>query len=146
IVVDDGSVDGSLRIIEELGRVMPTRVIRRSGDGAAAAINAGIVAARHPIVCQVDQDVRLGPGWMETLAGAFDDPTVGAAQGYYATDPKASLFARVMSLDLEHRYWSIRRESDHVCTGNSAYAADAVRHVGLFDETLGYGYDNDMSY
>src|SRR4029078_3388594 len=28
----------------------------------------------------------------------------------------------------------------------SAYRAEALRHVGYFDESLGYGYDNDMSY
>jgi len=33
-----------------------------------------------------------------------------------------------------------------VCTGNSAYRAEALRRVGYFDETLGYGYDNDLSY
>ena len=26
------------------------------------------------------------------------------------------------------------------------YRADALRELGLFDERLGYGYDNDMSY
>jgi hypothetical protein len=33
-----------------------------------------------------------------------------------------------------------------VCTGNSAYRADALQRAGLFDESFGYGYDNDMSY
>ena len=30
--------------------------------------------------------------------------------------------------------------------GNSVYRASALYQVGLFDESLGYGYDNDMSY
>jgi hypothetical protein len=33
-----------------------------------------------------------------------------------------------------------------VCTGNTAYRARALHHVGLLDERLGYGYDNDLSY
>jgi cellulose synthase/poly-beta-1,6-N-acetylglucosamine synthase-like glycosyltransferase len=33
-----------------------------------------------------------------------------------------------------------------VCTGNAAYRRQALLDVGLFDETFGYGYDNDMSY
>jgi cellulose synthase/poly-beta-1,6-N-acetylglucosamine synthase-like glycosyltransferase len=146
IVVDDGSEDESVRIVEELAGTAPIRVIRRLGEGAAGAINAGILAARHPIVCQVDQDVRLERGWLQTLTAALDDPSVGAAQGYFTTDPHASLFARVMSLDLEDRYCSIRGDTDHVCTGNSVYSVTALRRVGLFDEALGYGYDNDMSY
>jgi hypothetical protein len=52
-----------------------------------------------------------------------------------------------MGLDLEERYGRIRGSAtDHVCTGNSAYRASALRAVGLFDESFGYGYDNDMSY
>ena len=39
-----------------------------------------------------------------------------------------------------------RNDQDHVCTGNSFYRAAALHQVGLFDEALGYGYDNDMSY
>jgi len=35
---------------------------------------------------------------------------------------------------------------NHVCTGNSAYRAAALKEVGLFDEALGYAADNDMSY
>jgi hypothetical protein len=72
---------------------------------------------------------------------------VAAAQGYYATPARASLWARVTGLDLEARYAGIPgHDVDHVCTGNSAYRAEALRRVGLFNEELGYGYDNDMSY
>ena len=133
IVVDDGSADESIGIVER----MPVRLVRCAGGGAAAAINAGIRAARHPIICQVDQDVRLERGWMRTLVAALDDPAVAAAQGYFASDPRASIWARVMGLDLEQRYSAIGGETDHVCTGNSAYRADAIHRVGLFDETLG---------
>src|SRR5262249_8892655 len=47
----------------------------------------------------------------------------------------------------EQRYAAIASvDTDHVCTGNCAYRADTLVRVGLFDETLGYGYDNDISY
>jgi len=147
IVVDDRSEDGSSTLLEHLAAVFPIRVFPGEGRGAAAALNAGVRAARHPIVCQVDQDVIVGPGWMQRLTAEFQDPAVVAAQGYFATDRHATVCARVMGLDLEQRYAAIRdADTDHVCTGNSAYRADALLQVGLFDETLGYGYDNDMSY
>jgi glycosyltransferase involved in cell wall biosynthesis len=147
IVIDDRSEDESSTLLLHLAAVFPIRVIPGEGRGAAAALNAGVRAARHPIVCQVDQDVVVGPGWMQRLTAEFRDPAVAAAQGYFATNRHATLCARVMGLDLEQRYAAIRgTDTDHVCTGNSAYRADALRQVGLFDETLGYGYDNDMSY
>src|SRR5262249_15082366 len=52
-----------------------------------------------------------------------------------------------MVLDLEQRYGKSRGSNvDHIGTGNSAYRTAALREVSFFDETLGYGYDNDMSY
>jgi hypothetical protein len=99
------------------------------------------------LICQVDQDVVLRAGWMRRLVEALAEPGVGAVQGYYASDPEAGLCARAMGLDLEQRYAAIAgRDTTQVCTGNAAYRADALHDVGLFDETLGYGYDNDLSY
>jgi len=147
IVVDDRSRDGSADVLRQLSAIWPIRIVAGDGRGAAAAINAGIRAARHAVICQVDQDVVLRPGWMAVLVQALKDPDVAAAQGYYVTESTAPLLTRVMGFDLEQRYAAIPgRETDHVCTGNSAYRAAAVREVGLFDEHLGYGYDNDMSY
>lgn len=147
IAVDDRSTDESRAILERHAAARTIRIVDGPGRGAAAAINAGVREASHPIICQVDQDVILGPGWMSSLTRALSAPHVAAAQGYYLTPRDASIWARVMGLDLEQRYDRIRRSFvDHVCTGNSVYRADALHRVGLFDESLGYGYDNDMSY
>jgi cellulose synthase/poly-beta-1,6-N-acetylglucosamine synthase-like glycosyltransferase len=147
VVVDDASRDGSAEVLRHLATVYPLRLIAGEGRGAAAAINAGIRAARFPLIAQVDQDVVLKPGWCRALADELDDPGVGAAQGCYMPDPVATLFARAMSLDLAQRYAAIDGgDTDHVCTGNSVYRAEALRRIGLFDESLGYGYDNDVSY
>ena len=147
VVVDDRSQDGSSAILQQLARTWPLRIVPGEGRGAAAAINTGVRAARFPIVCQVDQDVVLKPGWMRLLVDELFDPVVAAAQGCYENDPGATLCSRAMNRDLEQRYAQIAgRDTDHVCTGNSAYRAEALRRVGLFDEALGYGYDNDISY
>lgn len=147
IVVDDRSHDGSADVLRRLAERWPLRIIAGEGHGAAAAINTGVRVARFPIICQVDQDVVVQAGWMRRLTDEFDDPAVAAAQGYYASDPRATLVARAMSLDLEQRYAAIEgQETDQVCTGNAAYRTEALRRVGLFDESFGYGYDNDVSY
>ncbi len=147
IVVDDGGARRAREIVSAHTGAAHITVLEGAGRGAAAAINLGIRAARFELIAQIDQDVVIQPGWLDALLRALEDPHVGAAQGYYITDGTASLAARVMGLDLEQRYAAIDGSAtDHVCTGNTVYRASALRDAGPFDETLGYGYDNDMSY
>ncbi len=147
IAVDDGGDDGSRAILDRYARVGKLRVLDGPHRGAAAAINVGIRAAHHDLICQVDQDVIIRPGWLAILVAALDDPAVAAAQGYYETPKDGSLWTKTMGYDVQLRYEDIPGpEVDHVCTGNAAYRRQALVDVGLFDETFGYGYDNDMSY
>jgi glycosyltransferase involved in cell wall biosynthesis len=147
IVVDDGSRDGSRRLLKGAEAEGRLKLIDGPGRGSAAAINKGIREARYPIICQVDQDVILQPGWVTRLLAALEDPSVAAAQGHYVTAEDAGFWARVMGRDLEQRYAAIADDFvDHVCTGNSVYRASALHQVGLLDESLGYGSDNDLSY
>jgi len=147
LVVDDRSRDGSRAAALALCRAdQRVRLVDTDGRGAAAAINRGVREARYEVVCQVDQDVEVLDGWLAELVNALDDPAVGAAQGVYIPDPRGPLLARVMALDLAQRYERIAGPTDHVCTGNTAYRKQALFDAGLFDETMGYGYDNDISY
>ena len=108
-------------------------MISGAGKGAAAAMNLGLRYARYPIICQVDQDVVIERGWMARLVTELEDPLVAAVQGQYVNDRRAHWTARVMALDLQQRYASIAGSRiDHVCTGNSAYRASALREVGGF--------------
>src|SRR5262245_83076 len=71
VAVDDGSTDGSARILAAHAARGSVRVIAGRGGGAAAAVNLGVAHARYPTICQVDQDVVLKPGWMARLTGAL---------------------------------------------------------------------------
>jgi GT2 family glycosyltransferase len=147
IAVEDGSRDRSRRLLADAARAGRLRLVDGPRRGIAAAINTGIREARFPLIAQVDQDVEVGAGWLGTLLEALEDPDVAAAQGRYVTDPQAPFWARVMGRDLDERYRRLRPGPvDHVCTGNSVYRAYALRQVGLLDETMGYGSDNDLSY
>ena len=148
LVIDDRSTDESPAILKALADTGTIRLLAGAGRGASAAMNLGLRAAAHPLVCQIDQDVELLPGWMSRVIATLEhDPRLAAVQGHYTTNRASGLIARAMGLDLELRYAALQHgETGHVCTGNTAYRAAALREVGLFDESLGYGNDNDMSY
>ena len=144
LIVDDGSVDGSVTVCRNYPAV---HVIDGPRRGAAAAVNAGLAEARFALVAQIDQDVRVEPGWLDVLLDAMADPAVAAAQGWYAIDPGAPALSRMMAMDLEQRYLRLAGGStDHVCTGNVLWRKEAIAAVGGLDDSLGYGYDNDLSY
>jgi hypothetical protein len=147
IAVEDGSRDGSRAILARHASHGGLTIVEGPRRGATAALNVGIRSATAPLIAQVDQDVVLERAWLAVLVEAMGDPRVAAAQGQYVTPPGAGLWSRVMALDLRLRYTGLRDgRTNHVCTGNSVYRRQALLDVGLFDETLGYGYDNDMSY
>src|SRR4051812_34305614 len=79
IVVEDRSRDGSRRILERQVRAGKIRLVDGEGRGAAAALNVGVRHARYPIVCQVDQDVILHPGWLAELTRQLEESDVAAA-------------------------------------------------------------------
>ncbi len=147
IVVNDGSADSSrdlLRTFEAENRII---VIDQSNQGAVRATNAGFKTASHDIICSVDSDVVLHPDWLRTIMDEFDDPAVGAVQGYYKTPQGLSFWARMMGYDVEKRYDDIKgKYVTQVCTGDTAYRRTALDKTGLFDPAFVYGYDNDMSY
>ena len=121
--------------------------VNKKNLGAAFTTNAGIDAARHEIVCNVDADVVLCKNWLKTITEDFKDSRVAAVHGYYITPKEMPGIARLAGYDLEARYDAIRDTCvTHVSSGNTAYRKSALIEVGYFDAQFKYGYDNDMSY
>jgi GT2 family glycosyltransferase len=77
IVVDDGSPDGSASAAAaEFPHVRSLCSPRRRGFCAAA--NAGIGAARAPVVELLNDDTEVEPGWAEGALAHFAEPAVAA--------------------------------------------------------------------
>ncbi len=147
IVVDDTSGEGSAGILAQLAETLPIRVVAGRGRGVAAALNTGIRAAQFSLIAHVDQDVVIHRGWTEALTAVLRDPAVAAAQGWFVRDRSSALWTRARDIDLEQRYFSVADgDTDYVCAGNTIYRAAVLHWIGLFDESLANGYDNDVSY
>lgn len=70
IVVDDGSTDNSIDVIDRYGdAILP---ILKSNDGQASAFNAGFAASKGDIVCLLDADDVFVPEKADSVAETFE--------------------------------------------------------------------------
>src|SRR5687767_2890350 len=75
VYVDDGSSDGSLKILREIAEVDPrVRVVAlRRNYGQTAAMSAGIDAARGKVLIPMDADLQNDPGDITRLLDKLDE-------------------------------------------------------------------------
>lgn len=143
ILVDDGSVDGTLELAELLAAEHDwIRVLSSPGSvsvgGALAegrgagrdviAFNAGIAALESPsdLVLKLDADVSVDPDYFERLLAVFAaEPALGIAGG--------------VCLELERGGWTRQRVSaGHVRGAVRAYRWECFRAVTPLVERLGW--------
>ncbi|MGA6992777.1 MAG: glycosyltransferase family 2 protein [Candidatus Deferrimicrobiaceae bacterium] len=71
IVVDNGSTDGSVDLMQERWGGQIRVVALPSNIGFAGGNNAGIRAARGKFIVLLNNDTAVDPGWLSALSGAI---------------------------------------------------------------------------
>ena len=79
VVADNASDDGTA---EWLARAHPSVVVVRHPENwlFARGNNAALPACSGDLVCFLNNDVEVPPGWLAPLVAALDDPSVAAVQ------------------------------------------------------------------
>lgn len=149
IVVDDGSTDGTADLVEALA-LPGVRVIRQPNQGKPAALNTGVLAARHDLVVLVDGDTRLETETVARVVQPFADPTVGAVSGNAKVGNRAGLLGRwqhieyVMGFNLDRRLHDLFRCMATIPGAIGAFRRDVLLDVGgVSDDTL--AEDTDLT-
>jgi ceramide glucosyltransferase len=95
--------DPALEIVRRVAADFPDRTAVVVGDGTARAANPKIANlipmlahARGEILAICDADMRVRPDYLEAIAGAFDDPGVGAVTALYHGEPADDGLASVL--------------------------------------------------
>ncbi|WP_371548841.1 glycosyltransferase [Streptomyces sp. NBC_00554] len=142
IVIDDGSSDGTARIVEDL-RLPNVRVVRQLNAGKPAALNRGISNARHDLIVMMDGDTVFEPATVRELVQPFADPTVGAVAGNAKVGNRDSLIGAwqhieyVMGFNLDRRMYDMLRCMPTIPGAVGAFRRSALERVGgMSDDTL----------
>lgn len=71
IVVDGGSTDTTLQVLNAHTPTLPLQIIAAPGANISQGRNIAIRAARGEIICATDAGVRLDPNWVAELVAPF---------------------------------------------------------------------------
>jgi GT2 family glycosyltransferase len=169
VIVDNGSTDGSLALLEEVaasGRFALTLIRNATNRGFAPACNQGIAATRTPWVVMLNNDTRPEPAWLEQLTAVVErpDPAWGAAVGMVASkllraQQPDQIDSAGIALDWAGIAWDWRGgerddpgENDLVevfgpCGGAALYTRQMLDAVGGFDpDFFAYLEDVDLAW
>jgi GT2 family glycosyltransferase len=157
IVVDNGSTDGSIALLESSS--LPIRLIRNTENkGFCGANNQGIDLARGKFVALLNNDAEADPGWLAALVDA-----IGRADG----QPCGMVASKILLFDNRKRIDKVGhliypdgqnrgRGSGEIDAGQydelgetlwpdgcaALYSADMLRQIGGFDEDF-FAYADD---
>jgi cellulose synthase/poly-beta-1,6-N-acetylglucosamine synthase-like glycosyltransferase/peptidoglycan/xylan/chitin deacetylase (PgdA/CDA1 family) len=151
LVVDDESSDGTAEVVWGLN-LPAVRVVQVPAGGKAAALNAGLAMARHPIVVMVDADTVVPPDAIGRLVQPFADPSVGAVAGNVKVGNRRGLIGRwqhieyVIGFNLDRRLYDALGCMPTVPGALGAFRREAVLQAGgLSRATLAEDTDLTMA-
>ncbi|MFD7704022.1 polysaccharide deacetylase family protein [Streptomyces caelestis] len=151
LVIDDGSTDGTARIVEAMG-LPNVRVIRQLNAGKPAALNRGLANARYDIVVMMDGDTVFEPSTVRELVQPFGDPRVGAVAGNAKVGNKDSLIGAwqhieyVMGFNLDRRMYDVLGCMPTIPGAVGAFRRSALEPIGgMSDDTLAEDTDVTMA-
>ncbi len=104
IIVDGGSTDGSLSLLQEYARTSPYPmvVLSQPGVNIAQGRNLAVANARHDLIACTDLGCRLDANWLENITAPFeDDPQMEVVAGWYQTIKSSRAKMELLGANLE---------------------------------------------
>jgi biofilm PGA synthesis N-glycosyltransferase PgaC len=146
VVVDDGSRDRTLEVLEEIQRDFPTlKVIRAEHGGKSAALNRGLQEIKTEVVVTIDADTFLYRNAVQRIvARLVSNPDFAAVAGHVlAKNERMSRLARMQAWDYMLAIAAVKRQQSFfqgtlVAQGSfSAFRRSAVEAVRGWRDRIG---------
>jgi glycosyltransferase involved in cell wall biosynthesis len=141
VVVDNASTDSTRVLAETFARqISPLRVVTWTTPGSNTTRNAGIRAARAPLVLLCDADDIVAPGWIEAMVSGL--ATADVVGGHLDCDLLNDDIARGSRNGptrdgLPRVFWHL----PYAISANLGLHRRVFEQLGGFDETLTVGGD-----
>jgi glycosyltransferase involved in cell wall biosynthesis len=151
IVVNDGSTDGSVQIVERLSKVHSIKLLHTRNSGQSVARNVGVRESKSELIAFLDQDDVWYKAHLEELAKPFSvpsDPPVGWAYSNIDEIDKGGdlvcrSFLNLMPASHPKKHLSdLISENMFILPSASLISREAFEIAGGFDERL-CGYEDD---
>ncbi|CAF0694726.1 glycosyltransferase [Candidatus Methylacidithermus pantelleriae] len=137
IVVDDGSTDGTARVVRQMSQKdSRVRLFQQPNRGKAHALQLGLANARYPWLVFLDADTQAEPGALARLVSSLDDPGIGAVSGHLKVGNTQKWLGRFQALEylcgfhLERKAYRICDAITVVPGAWSAVKRDALEKAG----------------
>lgn len=142
VIVDGGSKDGTIEIIEELSKREKTiKLIVKHDTNISEGRNTAIKHAKYPLVVTTDSGCRPDKMWLEKIIEPFEtDPSVDAVKGVVKSEPH-NMFECLSGLFLAGHLREIDEASYPLSGRTSAFRKCVWEKAGGYPEWLYTGED-----
>ncbi len=143
IIVDGGSTDGSLEIIQKYAHRLAWWV-SEPDQGQTDAINKGFARASGEILAWLNSDDTYNPGAVAGAVSYFQkDPQVGLLYGDASyIDERGQVTGRFPAAQTDYR--RLRQGYVHIPQQSAFFRADLWRIVGPLDPSFYFAMDYDL--
>jgi glycosyltransferase involved in cell wall biosynthesis len=151
IVVDNNSTDHTRAIAERFAATFPVPLVYvfEARQGKSHALNTGIQVSRGEIIVFTDDDVRVGPQWLDAACATLDEqpevdytggpvrPIWGATPPVWLDQRRGDLWGTLAILDYGSAEFVFEERQRVPLGANMAVRRRLIDRIGGFDPSLG---------
>ncbi len=146
VVVDGGSTDQTVAVLEEYADRLPLRIIIEPGANISRGRNVAIEHATHELIAVTDAGVHLQPDWLTCLMAPFHLHASGSSEmpdfvsGFFLPDPKG-LFEHALAMTTLPAREEMGKGRFMPSSRSVAFTRSIWRRVGGYPEWMTWSED-----
>jgi glycosyltransferase involved in cell wall biosynthesis len=140
VLVDGGSTDDTLEIIESYKAWLPLKLLAAPGSNISQGRNIAIGAASGPLIAATDAGVVLSPVWLEEITRPLEEQSAAVVSGWFEADPFTD-FEVVMGTTVLPELADVNPETFLPSSRSVAFLKEAWAAAGGYPEWLDFGED-----